>query len=81
MKTRVHLFISGTVRVFFRIGRNRSPNPWITGYVRNLQDGRVELVAEGEKDSVDTLVSGAIRDLSGYSRLNNVWHYKGGLIC
>lgn len=28
----------------------------ITGYVGNLQDGRVELVAEGEKESVDKLV-------------------------
>jgi len=58
VKTRVHLFISGMVQgVFFRdSARQVAQSMGITGYVRNLQDGRVELVAEGEKDSVDTLV-------------------------
>jgi len=64
VKTRVHLFISGMVQgVFFRdSARQVAQSMGITGYVRNLQDGRVELVAEGEKDSVDTLVQ---------------WCYKG----
>lgn len=58
MNTRVHLFISGTVQgVFFRDSAKQvAQSLGITGYVRNLQDGRVELVAEGEKDSINTLV-------------------------
>ena len=58
MKTRVHLFISGKVQgVFFRDSAKKfAQSLGITGYVRNLQDGRVELVAEGIKDSVDTLI-------------------------
>ena len=58
MKSRVHLFISGTVQgVFFRDSAKQvAQSMGITGYVRNMQDGRVELVAEGEKDSIDRLV-------------------------
>ncbi len=58
MKTRVHLFISGIVQgVFFRdSARQVAQSMGIRGYARNLQDGRVELVVEGEKDSVDKLV-------------------------
>ncbi|MCC6543916.1 MAG: acylphosphatase [Nitrospirae bacterium] len=58
MKSRVHLFINGTVQgVNYRdSARQVAQSLGITGYVRNLHDGRVELVAEGEKDSVDTLI-------------------------
>ena len=58
VKTRVHLFISGTVQgVFFRDSAKQvAQSMGITGYAGNLQDGRVEIVAEGEKDSVDELV-------------------------
>ena len=52
VKTRVHLFISGTVQgVFFRDSAKQvAQSMGITGYARNLQDGRVEIVAEGEKE-------------------------------
>ncbi|MCC7201674.1 MAG: acylphosphatase [Nitrospirae bacterium] len=58
MKTRVHLFINGIVQgVFFRDSAKQvAQSLGITGFVKNLPDGRVELVAEGEKDSVDKLV-------------------------
>lgn len=58
MKTRVHLFINGIVQgVFFRDSAKQvAQSLGITGFVRNLPDGRVELVAEGEKESVDKLV-------------------------
>lgn len=43
--------------VFFRdSARQAAQSMEITGYVRNLRDGRVEVVAEGEKDSLDKLV-------------------------
>jgi acylphosphatase len=32
-----------------------------TGFVRNLEDGRVELVAEGDRDELDRLLA-AVRD-------------------
>lgn len=58
MKTRVHLFISGMVQgVFFRdSAKQAAQSIGLTGYVRNLRDGRVEVVAEGEKDSLDKMV-------------------------
>ena len=43
--------------VFFRdSARQAAQSMEITGYVRNLRGGRVEVVAEGEKDAVDKFV-------------------------
>jgi len=58
MKTRVHVFISGRVQgVFFRSNTKRvADNLGIKGWVRNLSDGRVEVVAEGEKNRIDNLI-------------------------
>ena len=57
-KQRVHLFITGKVQgVFFRQAmkvtaiKNNS-----TGWVRNLKDGRVEAVIEGEDLDVSNVV-------------------------
>lgn len=53
-KVRTHLFISGTVQgVFFRAHtRNVAQASGLTGWVRNLTDGRVEVIAEGGRDWV-----------------------------
>ena len=58
MKTRIHVFISGRVQgVFFRSNTKRiADNLGIKGWVRNLPDGRVEVVAEGKKDRIDDLI-------------------------
>jgi len=57
-KTRAHVFISGFVQGvgfrFFAILNARKLG--ISGFVRNLTDGRVEVVAEGELESVDALI-------------------------
>jgi len=58
LKVRAHVFVSGRVQgVFFRseteyeaVKRN------VCGWVRNLPDGRVEAVFEGEKATVGGLV-------------------------
>jgi acylphosphatase len=52
---RAHLYISGVVQgVFFRSNtREVAISLPITGWVRNLRDGRVEVVAEGPKDKLD----------------------------
>ncbi len=52
MKKRVHLFISGRVQgVFFRLFTKEKADLYgITGWVKNLPDGRVEAVGEGDEE-------------------------------
>jgi acylphosphatase len=53
MKKRVHVYYSGRVQgVGFRFTTERIALEMgdITGWVRNLPDGRVEVVAEGEEE-------------------------------
>ncbi|HIC96392.1 TPA: acylphosphatase [Candidatus Bipolaricaulota bacterium] len=58
MKRRVHLFISGRVQgVFFRANTcDQASRLSLTGWVRNLPDGRVEVVVEGEEAKVKELI-------------------------
>jgi len=58
MKIRIHAFISGIVQgVFFRSETRRiAKNLDIKGWIKNLPDGRVEVVIEGEKDKIDKLI-------------------------
>lgn len=55
---RVHIYISGRVQgVWFRATAQGVAIDYnLTGWVRNLRDGRVELVAEGEEDNLTKLV-------------------------
>ena len=57
-KIRAHIFITGLVQgVFFRqITSQKAKNLGISGFVRNLPDGRVEAVFEGKKDRVEKMV-------------------------
>jgi len=59
MLSRVHVLISGRVQgVAFRYYVERWADELeLTGWVRNLDDGRVEVVAEGKKDGLDELVT------------------------
>ena len=58
MKVRAHIRVSGTVQgVFFRAKTmNKAISLGATGWVRNLPDGRVEAVFEGEEDTVKSMV-------------------------
>jgi acylphosphatase len=58
MKARVHVFVQGRVQgVFFRDHTRRwAVSLGLQGWVRNLQDGRVEVLAEGDKGSLEDLV-------------------------
>ena len=57
-KARVHIFVSGRVQgVFFRENiRKRAKKLRITGWVRNLSDGRVEAVFEENKEKVEKII-------------------------
>lgn len=57
-KIRVHVFISGEVQgVNFRYYTCEfAKKLGLKGWVRNLFDGRVEVIAEGEKNRIDELI-------------------------
>src|SRR5688572_9937769 len=58
---RIHLVVRGRVQdVFFRASAQREARRLgLTGWVRNRQDGAVELIAEGEEDQVKDLLAWA----------------------
>jgi acylphosphatase len=58
-KARAHLFISGRVQgVFYRAFTEEvARSNGLTGWTRNMPDGRVEAVFEGGRDSIDRAVS------------------------
>ena len=59
MNKRVHLFIFGRVQgVGFRVEMEiRANRLKLSGFVRNLEDGRVEVVIEGDEEKVGKLVT------------------------
>jgi acylphosphatase len=58
MKSRAHVFVSGRVQgVFFRTEvKYKADGYGVKGWVRNLPDGRVEAVFEGDEEAVKALV-------------------------
>ncbi|MEM2108362.1 MAG: acylphosphatase [Candidatus Bathyarchaeia archaeon] len=58
MKARAHVLVSGKVQgVFFRSAtKQKAELHGVKGWVRNLADGRVEAVFEGEEDAVKAMV-------------------------
>ncbi|MCS7281504.1 MAG: acylphosphatase [Desulfobacterota bacterium] len=58
MKERAHIIVKGIVQgVFFRHNTMKMAQKLkITGWVRNLRDGSVEIVCEGESKDIDELV-------------------------
>ncbi|HEX2014338.1 MAG TPA: acylphosphatase [Nitrososphaera sp.] len=57
-KVRVHAYVTGKVQgVYYRQNtKDEADKHRVTGWVRNLQDGRVEAVFEGDEASVNKLV-------------------------
>jgi acylphosphatase len=66
-KVRAHIFVSGLVQgVFFRQKtKQMAESREVGGWVRNLDDGRVEAVFEGEETDVQALVDFCRRGPSG----------------
>ena len=57
-RIRAHVFVSGRVQgVFYRATtRETAGEHGVDGWVRNLDDGRVEAVFEGSREAVETMV-------------------------
>lgn len=65
MKRRAVLFSGRVQGVGFRYTTCRIASGYrVTGYIRNLPDGRVEMLAEGESDEVDRFVSALSAEMS-----------------
>lgn len=60
---RAHIFISGRVQsVSFRGNTQKEAQKLgVTGWVRNLPDGRIEAILEGEKEKVEEMIKWAKR--------------------
>ena len=58
MKKSMRLYIDGTVQgVFFRnFIKENAEKEDVRGFVRNLEDGRVEVFLEGDNDKVDKVI-------------------------
>ena len=59
MSERIHMIVSGRVQgVYFRAHtREKALTLGLTGWVRNLPDGKVEVVAEGDKSGLEELAA------------------------
>lgn len=82
LKVRAHVYVSGLVQgVFFRAStRHEARKHNVKGWIRNLPDGRVEAVFEGEKADVEKLIEFCKRGPPGalVTRLDVSWEpYKG----
>ncbi|MCJ7560187.1 acylphosphatase [Candidatus Bathyarchaeota archaeon] len=82
MKARAHVFVSGRVQgVFFRSRtKQRADSLGVKGWVRNLPDGSVEAVFEGEEEAVNALIDFCRRGPRGarVSNVDLVWeNYQG----
>lgn len=83
MADRIHVFYEGRVQgVGFRYSTKVVARGFdVSGWVRNLPDGRVEMVAEGERAELDAFLQG-MRDsqLGGFIRHEDVrWATAEGL--
>ena len=58
MKKSVRVYIEGTVQgIFFRgFVKENAERHNVKGFVRNLEDGRIEVFLEGNNDDVDKMV-------------------------
>lgn len=73
VKVRAHIFVSGLVQgVFFRSYTRQEANRRnVKGWVRNLTDGRVEVLIEGEEDDVKKMIE-SCRKGSSHARVKNL---------
>ena len=72
MKT-LKIYITGTVQgIFFRkFIEERANELRIRGFVRNLDDGRVEVIIEGDEKKIEEMIN-ICRQGSPHSTINNI---------
>jgi len=72
-RTRAHVFVSGRVQgVYYRATtREQAGERGVDGWVRNLDDGRVEAVFEGSAEAVEAMVEWC-HEGSSRARVENV---------
>ncbi|MCD6495495.1 acylphosphatase [Candidatus Bipolaricaulota bacterium] len=70
---RAHLLVAGRVQgVLYRAStRDKARSLGLRGWVRNLPDGRVEIIAQGRVDDVQALITWA-HNGPPLARVNNV---------
>ena len=69
MERRTYYFGGHVQGVGFRYtAQHLARNHPVSGYVRNLPDGRVELVAEGEAKDLDAMLEAFKRQMEGFIR-------------
>lgn len=81
MLKRAHIYYSGRVQgVGFRFTVERiALELGMTGWVKNLSDGRVELVVEGEEKELDKMMNRIDTEFSSYIRGKDVrWEDNPG---
>ncbi len=73
MKKRLSLLINGKVQgVFFRASVSRAARKLgLVGFVQNLDDGRVRIVAEGSEKKLDKLVIWA-KEGPSYAKVRDI---------
>jgi len=69
----IKILVSGKVQgVFFRDStRRKAMDIGLTGYAKNLPNGDVEVVAQGNEDKINELV-GFIKNNPGHSKVENI---------
>lgn len=80
-QTRARALISGDVQgVGFRYMTRRAAGGYdVTGYVRNLPDGRVEIVAEGARREVNAFLDAVRKAMGSYiDSLDLAWREATG---
>lgn len=65
-----HIIFSGYVQgIGFRFTTHRIANRYgLTGFVRNLPDGNVEMLAQGKADDIDNCIRDIEETFTGYIR-------------
>ncbi len=78
---RIHVSVYGRVQaVGFRYFTFQLAHQYeLTGWVRNLDDGSVEIESQGDSETIEKFLTD-LRAGNGYSRVNDIHFYKTQLV-